>query len=119
MADESRDHLYFLCPFAWSLWTLVAQRCRLVPDGRWDHCLTQLQSLSGNKYVRRVTLLGWQSTVYWIWSERNNRLHRNSYRTVDALFRLLDRQIRDKFLSHRDHNPLLASKLMQIWLPSD
>uniref|UniRef100_A0A0D3DP91 Endonuclease/exonuclease/phosphatase domain-containing protein n=1 Tax=Brassica oleracea var. oleracea TaxID=109376 RepID=A0A0D3DP91_BRAOL len=75
--------------------------------------------LTGNKYVRRVTLLGWQSTVYWIWSERNNRLHRNSYRTVDALFRLLDRQIRDKFLSHRDHNPLLASKLMQIWLPSD
>ncbi|XP_013595094.1 PREDICTED: uncharacterized protein LOC106303347 [Brassica oleracea var. oleracea] len=119
MADESRDHLYFLCPFAWSLWTLVAQRCRLVYDRRWDHCLTQLQSLSGNKYVRRVTLLGWQSTVYWIWSERNNRLHRNSYRTVDALFRLLDRQIRDKFLSHRDHNPLLASKLMQIWLPSD
>lgn len=119
MADESRDHLYFLCPFAWSLWTLVAQRCRLVSDRRWDHCLTQLQSLSGNKYVRRVTLLGWQSTVYWIWSERNNRLHRNSYRTVDALFRLLDRQIRDKFLSHRDHNPLLASKLMQIWLPSD
>ncbi|KAF3608903.1 hypothetical protein DY000_02051063 [Brassica cretica] len=64
----------------------------------------------------RLTCIGWQATIYWIWNERNNRLHRLQYRSEDAIFRLLDRQIKDKILSFRQSSPINSSCLMQMWV---
>ncbi|CDY41790.1 BnaC02g13660D [Brassica napus] len=38
--------------------------------------LIQMQALSSRSPLGMLTLLCWQSCMYWIWSERNSQLHR-------------------------------------------
>ncbi|KAH0943089.1 hypothetical protein HID58_002726, partial [Brassica napus] len=60
--------------------------------------------------------LCWQACIYWIWMERNARLHRQTFHSTDSIARNLDRQIKDRILSFRDSNPSSSSRLMQQWL---
>lgn len=78
--------------------------------------MSQLQGLNRRSPIGILTLLCWQSCVYWAWTERNGRLHRKNFRSVDALTRLIDRQIRNRILVFRDNNPIVSSTLMQQWL---
>ncbi|XP_018512128.2 uncharacterized protein LOC103853200 [Brassica rapa] len=115
LTAESRDHLYFVCPYSFGLWTLVASQCRIRPQRTWESTITQMEMLSIQKPYRLLTLLSWQATMYWLWKERNDRHHNNIFRTVDSIFSQLDRQIRNKIQSFRKSNPTLASKMMQRW----
>ncbi|CAG7872166.1 unnamed protein product, partial [Brassica rapa] len=65
--------------------------------------------------MRSLTLLGWQACFYWIWNERNNRLHANQFRSLDSLFSIIDHQIRNKIQSFRETNPRRSSQMMQRW----
>ena len=87
-AAESRDHLFYLCPYSWSIWLEISRRCQLQPNRHWDQSVIQLQSLQGNKTMKRLTLLCWQSTIYLIWQKRNKKLHNNQFRAPDAIIRL-------------------------------
>ena len=115
---ESRDHIYFNCDFAFSLWELSARRCSLQPTRNWNQTLQQMQSLPTNKATRPprlLILLVWQSNLYWLWNERNSRLHSNSFRSVDSLFTIIDRQIRNRIQGFRSSNPTLSTTMMQAW----
>lgn len=63
-----------------------------------------------------LSLLCWQSCLYWSWSERNFRLHRQTFRPPSSLIRQIDRQIKDRILSLRTSNPAVSSIMMQRWL---
>ncbi|KAL0650270.1 hypothetical protein Bca4012_092961 [Brassica carinata] len=115
-AAESRDHLFFRCPYTWDLWQIIAAKCGLISERDWNDSILQLQQLQGNRLRKRLTYIGWLPAIYWSWNERNNRLHCKQLRTVDSLFRVLDRQIRDKILSMRQSTPINSSRLMQMWL---
>lgn len=114
--DESRDHIYWDCTFSFDVWSAVAGRCRLRSDRNWERSLEQMISLLKSSIATSLTLLGWQATMYWIWNERNTRLHNNRFRSVDALFSLIDHQIRNKIQSFRETNPRKASAMMQLWI---
>lgn len=115
-APESRNHIFFSCSFSWDLWTAASQRCGFDPEQNWEMAVDQLQRLRSQSWSGRLILLFWQCCVYWIWQERNARLHRNTFRSVEAIFALLDRQIKDRILSYREVNPRLSSRMMQKWL---
>ncbi|CAG7880009.1 unnamed protein product [Brassica rapa] len=74
-----------------------------------------LPTSRASRALRLLTLLAWQSTIYWIWNERNARLHSNSFRSADRLFRVVDLQIRNRIQSFRESNPRLSSSMMQTW----
>lgn len=112
---ESRDHIYWDCDMAFQLWTRVAARCGFAPLRNWQHAIDQLLSLPPRANSRLITLLAWQASLYWIWNERNTRLHSNTFRSVHALFLIVDRQIRNKIQSFRESNPQLTYRLMQLW----
>lgn len=115
-SPESRDHMFFQCGFAWGIWESLAPRTGFIPKRSWSQTISQLQLLRRRSILGMLTLLCWQSCLYWIWAERNGRLHRQNFRSQDALIRLIDRQIKDKILSFRSSNPSLSSKMMQLWL---
>lgn len=71
------------------------------PQQHWDQTLTQMQSIRGNKIQKRFALICWQSSIYWIWQERNKWLHSQQFRSPDALLRLITRQITDRLLAYR------------------
>ena len=116
LSTESRNHLFFDCNFAWCIWESLAQRCGTQPQRSWDRVMTQLQSTSCHSTSGILIRLCWQACIYWTWTERNARLHRQIYRSSDAIIRLVDRQIKDMILSFRDINPARSSSLMQRWL---
>lgn len=113
---ESRDHLLFDCDFSFSIWSVVAARCRFLPCRNWNQSLLDLVALRGRKHIKNLTLLAWQATIYATWTERNSRLHRNTFRSVDAITRTIEQQIKNKISSLRSSNPTACSSLMQIWL---
>ncbi|CAA7027691.1 unnamed protein product [Microthlaspi erraticum] len=116
---ESRDHLFFDCPVTWQIWSSMATRCNLQPARSWNDSLGQMQSLTNGKLWKRLSLITWQATLYWIWSERNGRLHRGIFNSEDSITRSIDRQVRNRIASYRENNTHLASKLLQHWLSTD
>ncbi|XP_009151176.1 uncharacterized protein LOC103874501 [Brassica rapa] len=112
---ESRNHLYFECSYTFSIWEVIARRCQVQALVGWESTLQQLQSLRSNKDLNRLTLLAVQATIYWIWNERNARLHRQTYKSSDTLISTIDKQIRNKLLSFRQTNPRASSAMMQLW----
>nr|VDD01172.1 unnamed protein product [Brassica oleracea] len=55
-----------------------------------------------------------QATISSIWTERNRRLHDGETRSPVAIFKILDRFIRDTILGKRKLKPFIP--LMQQWL---
>lgn len=113
--EESRSHIYFDCIYSWEIWTSLANRFDLMARRNWNESLQQMQSLGGDRIRKRLLLLSWQAVIYWIWSERNSRLHRNSSRSSALLITIIEWQVKDKISSYRDGNPALSSSLMQSW----
>ncbi|CAA7014913.1 unnamed protein product [Microthlaspi erraticum] len=116
---ESRDHLYFDCLFSWGIWRHMAKRSNLRPARMWADSLAQMNSLSAGKHWNKLTLLAWQASIYWIWHERNGRLHRQIFNSGESIHGLIDRQIRNRIASYRDVNTKMASKLLQLWLSTE
>ncbi|KAH0873590.1 hypothetical protein HID58_070952 [Brassica napus] len=77
--------------------------------------LTNCEPLIHQIKTRILTRLAWQATLYWLWTERNTRLHTQMFRSVDQIFKLLDRQLKNKLQSFRDTNPTRSSIMMQSW----
>lgn len=116
---ESRNHMFFDCPFACVIWSAIASRRRLHALQNWEATVFQLMQLTGTKHSKRLTLLCWQSTIYFIWRERNDRLHRAIFRSPELIIRGLDRLIRNRIQSIRVENPRSSSAMMQDWLGSN
>ncbi|XP_009128591.1 uncharacterized protein LOC103853431 [Brassica rapa] len=115
-ANESRDHLLFDCPFSFGVWTAIASRCSMTAVYDWHTTLLRMQTLPKRSKATQLCLWSWQATIYLIWTERNARLHRQTFRSKDSLIRQLDLLIRNKISSIRPSNPRLSSSLMQLWL---
>lgn len=115
-ASESRDYLYFICPYSHSLWSSIARRCNLVAHHSWEDTLTQMQGLSSSRPIMRLTLIAVKATIYWLWSERNSRLHRATFKGKESLLLTIDRQIRNRISSLRVSHPATSSAMMQHWL---
>ncbi|CAA7026670.1 unnamed protein product [Microthlaspi erraticum] len=103
---------------SWRIWRSVARRCNMQPLRSWDQSINQMISLSSGKLWRRLSLIAWQASIYWIWSERNGRLHRGVFKTENSIVTSIDRQIRNRIASYRESNTGLASRLLQLWLSS-
>ncbi|XP_018488029.2 putative ribonuclease H protein At1g65750 [Raphanus sativus] len=116
---ETRDHLFHHCSYTSALWAISAAKLDISSPSDWTGMVSVMVNLpitKSRKAKTLLTLLVWKATLYWLWHERNSRLHTNSFRSIDSLYSGLDRQIRNRISSIRSINPLLSSKMMQLWL---
>ncbi|KAL0651628.1 hypothetical protein Bca4012_094319 [Brassica carinata] len=116
LEPESRNHLFFYCSYTWGIWSLLIRRCGLQPERIWSRVLEQLHGLNPRLPIGKLSLICWQACLYWSWTERNTRLHRQTFTSSQSLTRRIDRQIKDKILSLRSANPASSSIMMQQWL---
>ncbi|CDY67836.1 BnaUnng02580D [Brassica napus] len=68
--DETRDHLFFACPYTFTLWLNVVGNL-FGPDRDPDWEIT-LQRMLGGTYEHLTYILlrlVWQTTIYFIWRE--------------------------------------------------
>ncbi|KAF3598591.1 hypothetical protein F2Q69_00036826 [Brassica cretica] len=114
-SDESRNHLFFECVYSSQVWHNIGNRSGLTISSSWDQTLTALHHLSGPRHAKLLPLFTWQSTIYYIWSERNARLHRNTYRPPDSISNSIGSYIKSKIVEIRTSSPRLSSSFFQLW----
>ncbi|KAG7568139.1 Endonuclease/exonuclease/phosphatase superfamily [Arabidopsis thaliana x Arabidopsis arenosa] len=93
--DESRDHLFFACPYSFMVWLgTVGTLLRSDPTPDWNDtlcCVVHLHDRGSRGILLRLVF---QVTIYYLWRERNERKHCKVFRTHDQLVHLIDKLIR-------------------------
>lgn len=112
---ETRSHLYFECNYSSDVWSSVSDRCSFTSSRSWDSMLDDLHRFTGTRAARIVLLLTWQATIYEIWRESNNHLHRDLFCPSLSIASDVDRTIRVRITSFRQSDPSL-SEMLQRWL---
>ncbi|XP_018448417.1 uncharacterized protein LOC108819900 [Raphanus sativus] len=112
---ETRDHLYFSCPYSWEIWNTSAARAGFSTPREWLGILTELGRLKTPDHTRTLALLAWQASIYCIWAERNGRLHRSRFRLPQTVIKEIHNIIKLRIGAIRLDDPALASLLFQAW----
>ncbi|KAF3565889.1 hypothetical protein DY000_02012557 [Brassica cretica] len=98
--DETRDHIYFACPYTFMVWLKVTGNLfGLEPDPDWDITMTRLRTGSYDRLTFILLRLVFQVSVYLIWRERNERKHNTGYKSVDQLAKVIDKTVRNRITS--------------------
>ena len=114
--DETRDHLFFACPYTFTLWIDVAGLLLgTSPDPHWYITMEQIAHHSHDKLTTILLRLAYQVTIYYIWRERNDRKHNNTVRSVQQLARIVDKTIRSRIMSTRYFEKPKLRELLQRW----
>lgn len=98
--DETRDHLFFACPYSYTVWDNVAGRLlgrRMNPD--WSATLLSIQRTRTPALDSVLVRLVFQLTIYSIWRERNGRRHQKPWSTTSQMTRLIDKTMRNRISS--------------------
>ena len=114
--DETRDHLFFACPYTFTLWIRVLGNLfgrDLDPD--WDTTIFSLLTGSYDNLTYILLRIVLQVTIYYVWRERNERKHNRVAKPVDHLARLIDKTVRNKITSTSYTRRPKLQGLMQRW----
>ncbi|CAH2035799.1 unnamed protein product [Thlaspi arvense] len=115
MTDESRDHLFFECEYSFPVWSKLARKLRFSTTMRdWSGVVDGLLSITPNNSRKYLMILAWQATIYEIWRERNNRLHRSIHKHPDLILKGIELTINNRISAFRLQNPHAASDAMQL-----
>ena len=96
---ETRDHLFFHCSVSASIWNTVLLRFgRHLPFSDWPDMLVWISSGSG-RFSLTLKKLDAQTMIFYIWKERNARLHSSTNSTPTTVFQRIDRSVRDSILA--------------------
>ncbi|KAG7551508.1 Reverse transcriptase domain [Arabidopsis thaliana x Arabidopsis arenosa] len=113
-AVESRDHLLITCNFSSTIWLQILARL----DPRqlflsWTELLSWIRSSSqaAPSLLRKIVA---QASIYHIWKQRNNVVHNQIFIPTSALFKLIDRDIRNTINARRQRKRF--RNLMQLWI---
>ncbi|XP_022007560.1 uncharacterized protein LOC110906790 [Helianthus annuus] len=107
---DSRDHLFFQCPYASEVWKTVREWVDMGNvNNTWSSVLDWIENNASSKQLNKIVckiLLG--ATTYFIWQERNNRLFSNLQRSPAIISQVIFNTVRLKlmgfsFASHPDH----------------
>ncbi|KAF3567753.1 hypothetical protein DY000_02015405 [Brassica cretica] len=114
--DETRDHVFFACPYSFTVWDTLVNRLsghRTDPD--WTVTLQFVCRNSLHVVDKTLLKMAFQSCIYHLWKERNERRHGTGYRSVEQLIRLIHKGIRNRItsLSYKEDHKLRG--LMQRW----
>ncbi|KAH0884422.1 hypothetical protein HID58_060518, partial [Brassica napus] len=85
------------------------------PPVPWYSAVWSSRAIRSPKHERLLVLLAWQASIYLLWTKRNNRHHRQQYRSVSSLAKQADLLIRNRISGIREINPSLSSKMLQRW----
>ncbi|CAH2079610.1 unnamed protein product, partial [Thlaspi arvense] len=72
---ETRDHLFFSCPFSASVWRSFFSHPSLNPPPSYDDIVTWVRNYSLIPKVTVIKKLLLHAVLYELWKERNSRLH--------------------------------------------
>ena len=114
---DSHGHLFFECSFSRKVWAMVLNEDDLPNlSPIWNDILDWLIPISkSNKVTSIVGRLVLAATSYFIWRERNNKIHSKPPKKYEDVVKIILDTVRLKLASIRFKRNVRAAKLMQIW----
>ncbi|KAF3581605.1 hypothetical protein DY000_02033669 [Brassica cretica] len=114
--DETRDHLYFACPYTFTLWIrVVGNLFGRDLDRDWETTMLWLLTGSYDSLTYILLRLVLQVSIYYIWRERNERKHNGLAKPVDHLAPLIDKTVRSRITSTGYSRKPKLQGLMRRW----
>jgi len=94
---ETRDHLFFLCPYSQQVWRTLVQGIMLHRfTTKWEDVMKILASRDLDKGKRFLLEYTFQNAIHVIWGERNKRRHGEQQFTPEKLVKLIDKNVRNR-----------------------
>ncbi|CAA7030699.1 unnamed protein product [Microthlaspi erraticum] len=114
--DESRDHLFFACPYTYTLWwTMAAELLGNSASPDWNQTLQYIISQGSDTMDSILLRLLFQTIVYHLWRERNMRRHQTSWAPIHQLGLLVDKSMRNRISSLNYKFPHKFEGLLRRW----
>ncbi|XP_048613532.1 uncharacterized protein LOC125587323 [Brassica napus] len=114
--NESRDHLFFACPYTYTLWLeVVGTLLGRPPDPDWETTLHLLATHSFDRLTYALLRLVFQVTIYMVWREMNDRKHQKRSRQAIQLAKVVKKAVKNRLLSVKYWEKPRLRGLMQIW----
>ncbi|KAG7574650.1 Reverse transcriptase domain [Arabidopsis suecica] len=83
--DETRQHLFFDCSYAAEVWHYFSDKAHVSPPTLFEDGVRWLKNPCRDKNTAWILRLAYQASMYYIWKERNSRLHSSSSKPSSAL----------------------------------
>jgi len=74
--NETRDHMFFACPFSFTVWLNTAGKLfgnAITPD--WNDTVSSLLQQAQTRIDHVLRRMAFQTVIYSIWREHNSRRH--------------------------------------------
>ena len=115
--DESRDHLFFHCRFSSEIWGFFTRASRLSPPSQFVQVLLWLLTATRDRNLSLIIKLIYQASVYFIWRERNLRIHSNIMRPAHLIIKEIQLVIRARLdpLSRLPRGSRTGSSILASW----
>ncbi|GJZ32205.1 DUF4219 domain-containing protein [Tanacetum coccineum] len=100
---DSHAHLFLECPYSSQVWFDVLNRAEIqFASDKWSDIMAWLLPISKRNYVEIIVVrLILVAVSYFIWQERNNRVHGKDERNPDQLSKITADTIRLKLVGIR------------------
>ena len=115
---ETRDHLYFACPYTYTVWIeVVGNLFGDAPDPDWETTLERITTRATDLLSAILLRLAFQVAIYYFWIERNNRRHNHTTKPASQLCREIDKTIRNRIFSTKYYESQKLYCIMQCSSP--
>lgn len=114
---ETHSHLFISCGFSSRVWSSLARGLLgNIYMTNWANRIPQLTSTALNWEVLFLLRLVFQTAIYHVWRERNNRQHGEPPITAPRLILLIDKSICNRLNSIRSLGDNKFDNIMIKWL---
>ncbi|XP_022003143.1 uncharacterized protein LOC110900567 [Helianthus annuus] len=117
---DSRDHLFFQCPYASKVWGLVRN---MVDMGNvtntWSSIMQWMETNTNSRTLEHIICkIMVAASTYYIWQERNKRLFSPLQRSAEALSKTITDTVRLRIMGLKIGGQPNYKKIMERWLIS-
>ncbi|GJY04714.1 zinc knuckle CX2CX4HX4C containing protein [Tanacetum coccineum] len=118
---DSHEHLFFECPYSARIWILIRSLTGMeLISPRLHDIISYLQPIAHRRNARSVIgRILVAAAAYFIWVEQNNRVFKNSRRSLEELLDAIIVTVRLKLLTFRFKNTTAVQDILARWkMPS-
>lgn len=95
---ETSDHIFFSCSYSTEVWSSFFTHSALIPPPIFADVISWLKSITSTRKIKAIVKLIFQRCIYFLWRERNSRIHSSVLKPLHVTQREIQMQIRARLL---------------------
>lgn len=113
---ESRDHLFYTCPFSGQIWRKLVKGLLLARyTGKWEEIVAILLDQRIDRVKLFLLRYTFQATAHSIWRERNRRRHGEKELPPTLLTKVIDKNVRNRLSTIKRLGDHKLESGLRVW----